>query len=330
LQSTVLANWELFFPQQFVKDTMIPEMNKLVRLGSIHYGEFLRWIGLWFLMATIQGPARHEFWKLDPINIFAGAPFRLNEYMSRNRFEDILGALTYTSSNPPNYIDKFFRIRGLLQAWNDNMKAVFIPGWITCLDESMSVWTSMWTCPGHMFVPRKPHPMGNEYHSICCGLTGIMFAIELVEGKDRPAQHGLPQYDSLGGKTVGLLLRLSENLWHSGKIVVLDSGFCVLRGLIELRKKGVFAAAIVKKRRYWPKFIAGDDIKRHFDEGKFGVGDADAISGILDNTAFHLFAMKEPDYVMTLMSTYGTLDRKGKETERDILENGTRQKIPVS
>jgi hypothetical protein len=48
---------------------------------------------------------------------------------------------------------------------------------------------------------------------------------------------------------------------------------------------------------------------------------------MLDNAAFHLFAMKEPDYVMTLMSTYGTLGRKGKETERIVLENSIWQKI---
>ena len=57
-------------------------------------------------------------------------------------------------------------------------------------------------------VPRKPHPMGNEYHSICCGLSGIMFAIELVEGKDSPKElKNSKPFDNLG-KTAGLLLRL--------------------------------------------------------------------------------------------------------------------------
>ena len=41
---------------------------------------------------------------------------------------------------------------------------------------------------------------------------------------------------------------------------MLDSGFCVLKGIAELKKKGVFAAALIKKRRYWPKFIDGDAI----------------------------------------------------------------------
>jgi Transposase IS4 len=92
-----------------------------------------------------------------------------------------------------------------------------------------------------------------------------------------------------------------------------------------LRKQGVFGAAIVKKRRYWPKYVKGDEIKTYF-EGR-QVGDADALSATLDGTHFHLMSMKEPDYVMTLMSTYGTCDRSGKETERDVLVGGIRQKV---
>ena len=58
-----------------------------------------------------------------------------------------------------------------------------------------------------------------------------------------------------------MLLRLCENLFGSMKVVVLDSGFCVLKALIKLRKRAVFAAAVIKNRRYWPKYIAGDIIK---------------------------------------------------------------------
>jgi Transposase IS4 len=113
-------------------------------------------------MATIQGPARHEFWKKEPADPFCGASIRLNEYKSKNRFEDILSPLQFIDKEPPDYIDKFHRIRDLVDAWNDNMRNNFTPGWVNCLDESMMVWTNQWTCPGFMFVPRKPHPFGNE------------------------------------------------------------------------------------------------------------------------------------------------------------------------
>ena len=70
-----------------------------------------------------------------------------------------------------------------------------------------------------------------------------MFHLELVEGKDSPDKK---EYEGLG-KTVGVLLRLTKPIHHSGRVVILDSGFCVLKGIVELRKKGVFSSAVIKK-----------------------------------------------------------------------------------
>ena len=45
------------------------------------------------------------------------------------------------------------------------------------------------------------------------------------------------------------------------------------------------------------------------------VGDAESWAGVLDDKPFYAYAMKEPDYVMSLMSTYGTNNcDNGKET----------------
>ena len=43
----------------------------------------------------------------------------------------------------------------------------------------------------------------------------------------------------------------------------------------------------------------------------------------MDNVAFHVYAMKEPDYVMSLMSSYGTNDcEEGREMRRQWKQNG--------
>jgi hypothetical protein len=48
------------------------------------------------------------------------------------------------------------------------------------------------------------------------------------------------------------------------KVVVLDSGFCVLKGNAEPKKRGLYAAAgLIKKYRYWLRF-RGDKIQRTF------------------------------------------------------------------
>ena len=210
LKPTVFQLFELFFPSEFLKDNVLFIINLKIEGKSVTYGELLRWIGIWFLMATTQGTKRHDFWSVAPTNIFDNASFRLNHLMSRDRFDSILKAIGYTIRPAPDYPDRFHEVREMIEAWNENMQNNFKPGHIVCLDKSMSTWTNMHTCPGFMFVPRKPWPFGNEYHTVCCGNTGIMFAMEIVEGKDAPRSRQYQEFDDLGGKTVGLLLRLSK------------------------------------------------------------------------------------------------------------------------
>ena len=187
----LLELFEMFFFKHFIKSVIIPKTNQhLAAEGhrDLSYGEFLRWVGICLLMATLVGPDRTDFWSLSDIDKFKGAPFRLHEYMSRTRFDAILKCIFYTSDEPPAYRDRFWEVRQMLDGWNKNMNENFIPGWANCLDESMSVWTNKYTCPGWMFVPRKPWPFGNEYHMVCCCLSGVLWGLELVEGKDTPRQ----------------------------------------------------------------------------------------------------------------------------------------------
>ena len=116
---------------------------------------------------------------------------------------------------------------------------------------------------------------------------------------------------------IGTLLHLTKPVWGTGKLVVLDSDFCVLQGLVELKKKGVYAQPD-QKRRYWLKHVPGDDIIAHFTEKK--VGETDAIHGELDGIPFYLYGMKEPDYVMQIMAIYRTLEEKGQEKKGTTLK----------
>ena len=76
--------------------------------------------------------------------------------------------------------------------------------------------------------------------------------------------------------------------------------------------------ALIKKLCYWPKYIPSDNIISHFAEK--GIGESDALQGMLDDVKFHVVAMKEPDYVMMFMTTYGTLAPFGEE-KRHYLVN---------
>ena len=57
--------------------------------------------------------------------------------------------------------------------------------------------------------------------------------------------------------------------------MVLDSGFCVAKGFVDLEAKGVFAGALIKKRRYWLKRVPEALIDEHFENME--VGDVDMV-----------------------------------------------------
>ena len=95
--------------------------------------------------------------------------------------------------------------------------------------------------------------------------------------------------------------------FSTGGYVILNSGFCVLKSLVELKKVGIFACAMIKKCQYWPAFVPGEAINRQFDNLGLGVGDSLAISGKLDGKDYFLWGLKEPSYVMKMMAMGGPL-----------------------
>ena len=78
-------------------------------------------------------------------------------------------------------------------------------------------------------------------------MSRILSVVELVEDTAHPRQAGPLEFEDLGRNTVVLLLRTMKIYFSTGRYLILDSGFCVLKGLIHLRKQGIFSCAIIKK-----------------------------------------------------------------------------------
>jgi hypothetical protein len=153
-----------------------------------------------------------------------------------------------------------------------------------------------------------------------------MFLIKMVEGKDHPSQ--LSELFSKARKMGGLLLRMLQCYFATGHYVVLDSDFCVLKAIVALKKHGMFAGTLIKKRRYWPTLVPGNAMQSMFDGEDKRVGDFLGISGDLNGEDCFLWGMKEPDYAMKMMATGGPLlatqhcqEVKWKWTNRGVMES---------
>ncbi|KAL7554463.1 hypothetical protein ACHAWF_019026 [Thalassiosira exigua] len=304
---------ELFlmaFPVKYVRDVVIPETNKTL-YPATDMTEMFRFFGAIFFMACHPGvPDRAMWWSKKEVSEKEGAPFRMNKWFTWDRFNDLMRHITYTDREVPGFEDKFHEVRQMENVFNEHMEEEFDPSWMNTLDESMLAYLNK-HCLGWMCVPRKPHPFGNERHTISDGdLVGgnpILWHSELQEGKDRPPELGPKEYNHLG-VTVGLMLRMVKAIRRSGKIVTMDSGFCVSKGIVEMeRKMGVYGQALIKKRgRYWAKGVPGDLINDYFKDKP--IGHSETLELEFDGHPFFVHCCKEERYVTKMMSTHGVLD----------------------
>jgi hypothetical protein len=174
---------KVFLPVNFIETVIIPQTNLSLN-PLLDIDEFFTYLGLWFAISTSFFSGDHVMvWSSKDIAFESGAPYQFHDFMSRNRFNGITQALRFSNIPSSAFRDRFHEVRQLIFEWNTNMENKFSPSWISVVDESMSKWLSEYTCPGWMVVPQKPHPFGNEYHTACCGKSGILWALELVEGR---------------------------------------------------------------------------------------------------------------------------------------------------
>ena len=100
---------------------------------------------------------------------------------------------------------------------------------------------------------------------------------------------------------------MKNPLWETGKVFIIDSTFCVLEVIILMIEKGVLGSALIKKWFYWPKGVQEKEIIWHM-QLKY-VGDVDAVNYTICGKSYHIMAIKESNYVMLMMTTYGTLEK---------------------
>lgn len=151
-------------------------------------------------------------------------------YMSVRRFGDIRLFFVYafyeTLLSEEQFevdhgykLDPWHRINLLVKEYNMNRKQVVAGSCKKIADELMSPWRPCITKKGGLphlsFILRKPQPLGTEFKSVACGVTGCMLHIEIQKGKDamRIAEHS-----NAYGVTSACSLRLLNATVQSGQL----------------------------------------------------------------------------------------------------------------
>ena len=78
-----------------------------------------------------------------------------------------------------------------------------------------------------------------------------MYGWDIFEGGDHPIKTGrIQSKTSTYMKKIGLIIQPTRYICSTGKSVIMVSGLCVLKRLLEIRKMGFYGSALIKKRQY--------------------------------------------------------------------------------
>lgn len=88
------------------------------------------------------------------------------------------------------------------------------------------------------------------YHSIACSITGIIFFVELLIPRSYAVRYTavVREYDDIefpmAPKTCALLLRATNSLKHSHRIIVMDAGFTSIAVLVRSTRLHTFVTVL--------------------------------------------------------------------------------------
>ncbi|CAO3596944.1 unnamed protein product [Absidia cylindrospora] len=129
------------------------------------------------------------------------------------------------------------------------------PGRYMCVDESMNQWRGQ-GMPNLKKLPRKPHPIGQEYKTIADNITAVIMRLDF---SGDPLLRG-PQPCGADRSIVATVKRLTEPWKRSGRTIVADSWFGSPEMARKLMGKRLHSIMQVAKRAYWPRGMPTTDI----------------------------------------------------------------------
>lgn len=169
-----------------------------------------------------------------------------SECMRYDRFASILSLHIFeVPSGRRLAADSLYQIRGYLKAFNATLSEALIPGRYLCVDESMNQWLGN-GIPNVKKVPRKPHPIGQEFKTLADHDTFCIIQLDTVSDPVKK------RYDDTDRNLIATVKRLTEPWFCSGRTVIGDSWFGSPEMTIALLDRGLHSIMQVVKRKYWP------------------------------------------------------------------------------
>jgi len=259
--------------------------------------EMLTFIGLVIHTGTIQLSRINDYWKKH--HLFNLTCF--SNHMSRDRYLLIMRNLHFSdNSADSNDSDRLFKIRPLINYFNDKMSNVYYPGKELSLDESMILWRGRLLF--RQFIQNKRHKYGIKLYMLT-EPNGIILKFAVYTGAT----------DDLGGKghAANVVLHLMEEKLNTGHSIFMDNFYNSYDLAQKLLEKHTYCTGTLRVNRVnTPKDVVNAKLK---------VGET--VSKYSNNVMIGKWKDKrEVTYISSEFQNdmVPTINRKGRETLKPL------------
>jgi len=194
--------------------------------------EIKAFLAIMIFMGYHKLPAMRDYWSSDSD---MGIEF-VQKLMPRQRFEEILRNLHFTDNENANLEDRAYKIRSIINHFNESFQKRLPPTRNQSIDEHMV------TFKGHsvmkQYMPKKPIKWGFKFWMRSDAKSGYCYELDLYTGrKPEGSEYGL-------GETT--ILDLSQKINHLGVRLAFDNFFSSVRLMEKLHDNGILSVATVR------------------------------------------------------------------------------------
>ncbi len=296
-------------PREFISDVVILKTNKKLEaqwpskksiFGLVANSS---WSALRALLTTKTGGQGGQYSR-------GGVPLFNSMSKSKNctSFKSLQQSPTLTRILPHLWMSSAMSFKWLTNSTITTSKITSPLGW--------TVWMKTWA-PGLTSTAQVSClsqgsciQEGKKYCSITDGdqEKQIMWGIKLQDGKDQPMdQNNNPHYPTEFEnytQSSTLMLYMTKPIHNTGKIVTIDSRFCIAVGILVLHYIGVYRQASIEKwRRYWPKNVLGNEFEEYMKDKELGL--AETYKQCIERKDFLVHCQQDSCYLTKLWAWMG-------------------------
>lgn len=229
----------------------VSEQSRISNWKDMTIDELLTFLGIYLHTGNIKINRLQDYWKKDPL-------FRVQaiaDSMSRNRFLLILRALHFSRNPGPQEerpADRLYKIRPIIEFFNERMCQVYYPGRELSLDESMVLWRGRLLF--RQYIKNKKHKYGIKLYVLTTP-TGMVQKFAVYTG----------MLDDMGGAnhTEKVVLHLLNEKLDVGHHIYMDNYYnSYALAKILLDRKTHCTGTLRSRRKNNPKEVQSAKLKK--------------------------------------------------------------------